>query len=112
MNLGIENLESKYCVVLTTYNKEEIGKKIIDALLLNKLAACIQVSNLKSYYNWKGNINCDDENLLIIKTKTILYNDVEQVIRDNHNYELPEIIVLPISNGFSDYLSWIDSECR
>lgn len=104
--------DNDYCVVLTTYSNEDIGKKIITSLLESKLAACIQVQSIESFYHWKGEINCDNEKLLLIKTKKSLYDNLEKTILIHHDYETPEIILLPIEAGFSGYLDWINEECN
>ncbi len=100
-----------YCIVLTTFSDDVIGKKIIDSLISKHLAACIQVLPIESYYHWKGEVNCDNEKLVLIKTKNALYDAVEKDILQNHDYETPEIIKLPIDAGFSGYLGWMDEEC-
>ena len=104
-------MKEKYCLVITTYADEENGKKIIDALLTERLAACVQVMPIQSYYHWQGKIANDDEKLLLIKTKSSLYTKVEKAIIAHHAYELPEVIQLPISAGFSGYLNWLNKEC-
>ncbi|MDU9048613.1 MAG: divalent-cation tolerance protein CutA [Candidatus Electrothrix sp. Rat3] len=104
-------MEENYCLVITTYADEENGKKIIDALLTERLAACVQVMPIQSYYHWQGKITTDDEKLLLIKTKSSLYTKVEKAIITLHDYELPEVIQLPISAGFSGYLNWLEKEC-
>jgi periplasmic divalent cation tolerance protein len=101
-----------YCVVLTTFSKEETGEKIISSLLTKKLAACIQVQKISSYYWWNGHVANDPESLLFIKTKCNLYEEVEKDILTNHDYEVPEIIKLPIENGFLGYLNWMDGVCN
>ncbi|MCI5220335.1 MAG: divalent-cation tolerance protein CutA [Candidatus Electrothrix sp. LOE2] len=104
-------MEKKYCLVITTYADEENGRKIIDALLSERLAACVQVLPIQSYYHWQGKIAGDEEKLLLIKTKSSLYPKVEKAIIAHHAYELPEVIQLPISAGFSGYLNWLEKEC-
>lgn len=104
-------MKEKYCLVITTYAGEENGKKIIDTLLTERLAACVQVMPIQSYYHWQGEIANDDEKLLLIKTKSSLYTKVEKAIIAHHAYELPEVIQLPISAGFSGYLNWLEKEC-
>ncbi|MEC6813489.1 divalent-cation tolerance protein CutA [Photobacterium toruni] len=100
-----------YCVIVTTFSDDENGQIIINALLEQRLAACIQVMPIKSYYHWKQKINCDQEQQIIIKTKTKLFEQVKALIEQYHRYETPEIIQLPITNGSVDYLSWIDQSC-
>ncbi|MCI5144629.1 MAG: divalent-cation tolerance protein CutA, partial [Candidatus Electrothrix sp. AR3] len=66
---------------------------------------------IQSFYHWQGKVNCDDEKLMLIKTKRSLYPEVEQLILRWHTYDTPEIILLPIENGFSGYLDWLSQVC-
>lgn len=105
-------MKNEYCIILTTFSDEAIGEKIINSLIEKRLAACIQVQDIKSYYPWKGKVNCDTEKLLFIKTKKELYASIEKDILSNHDYDIPEIIEVPIDSGFSGYLNWISEECK
>ncbi|MCQ1058835.1 divalent-cation tolerance protein CutA [Photobacterium sp. DNB23_23_1] len=100
------------CVVMTTFSDGAIGEKIIHSLIEKRLAACVQVQSIESYYHWQGKVAKDQEKLVIIKTTSALYAQVEADILANHDYETPEIIQLPITAGYRDYLQWIESECR
>ena len=66
----------------------------------------------KSFYKWNGKIQKDREKLLFIKTKNSLYKKIEQEIKKLHDYEIPEIIKIDISDGLPSYLSWIDEVCK
>ena len=101
-------MKTKYSVVITTTSNKEEAEKIAQVLLKEKLAACIQVSNIKSYYTWKDSINADEEFQLSIKCKSEDYNEIENCIKVNHSYEVPEIIQIAIEQGHPDYLNWID----
>lgn len=103
---------SPYCVVMTTFADEEVGESIIHSLIEKRLAACVQVQSIESYYHWQGKVNKDKEKLVVIKTTEALYLQVEADILANHDYETPEIIRLPITAGYADYLAWIQAECR
>ncbi|WP_299013218.1 divalent-cation tolerance protein CutA [uncultured Photobacterium sp.] len=105
-------MEHEYCVVMTTFANEVIGKKIINSLIEKRLAACVQVQAVESYYHWEGKVNFDHEKLVMIKTKTSLYDQVEADILANHDYDTPEIIQMPVTAGFTDYLNWIKDECK
>ena len=99
-----------YIIVLTTCNSSEIASSIADSLVSNKLAACVNiVKGIESVYQWQGKIEHDKEILLIIKTKQALFSQVEQHIQERHDYELPEIIAVPIKAGEKNYLNWIQS---
>ena len=97
-----------YCVVITTCGSSEEGEKLASQLVESKLAACVQLSSITSYYRWEGKVNRDPEYKLLIKTRKALYDQVENFIKENHSYDVPEIIELPIQSGSKEYLSWID----
>lgn len=101
-------LETPYCVVLTTTSSEEHAEDLAKKLVAQKLAACVQVQQIKSYYLWKGEACHVPECLLYIKARTAQYQALEDFIRAHHSYEAPEIIQLPITAGLSGYLRWID----
>ncbi|USH05055.1 divalent-cation tolerance protein CutA [Grimontia kaedaensis] len=100
-----------YVVVMTTFADNNIGKRIIESLLEKKLAACVQVLPIQSYYHWQGKIASDIEKQVMIKTKKSLYKDVEAEICRLHDYDVPEVIQLPIETGLGAYLGWISESC-
>ncbi|MDR3644144.1 MAG: divalent-cation tolerance protein CutA [Clostridia bacterium] len=102
---------SDYAVVLTACGAATAGK-IAEALVRGGLAACVQKLPVESTYRWKGEIETAQEVLLLIKIKNADYAAVEQAIRALHDYEIPEIIALPVAQGFAGYLSWIDEVTR
>ena len=105
-------MNEEYCIVITTFADDENGKKIIDSLISDRLAACVQVFPAQCYYRWKGEVRCDAEKLVLIKTKRSLYSEIQESIIANHEYDTPEVIQIPIENGLPGYLDWITEECR
>jgi periplasmic divalent cation tolerance protein len=97
----------KPCVVLTTAASDTIVEAIAEKLLGAQLAACIQVSPIRSYYVWKGAIAKDSEQLLLIKARSEDYAQIEAAIRSVHDYDVPEIIRLDIAEGSKPYLDWL-----
>lgn len=63
---------------------------------------------IESIYSWKGRIEKAEEILCAIKTKEELYGGVERIIKENHSYEVPEIIAVPIVKGSDEYLNWLN----
>jgi periplasmic divalent cation tolerance protein len=59
---------------------------------------------------WQGKIDYTDEALLIVKTKSPLLEELIELVKRNHSYDVPEIIALPIIGGNRDYLQWLDDE--
>ena len=101
-----------YCVVLSTTGSQEEAEKIACVLLENHAAACVQTTPIVSLYRWKGKVERSGEIRLLIKTTDAQYHRVESLIRENHSYEVPQIIKLPISAGLPEYLDWISEEAK
>ncbi|PIA56292.1 hypothetical protein AQUCO_00700552v1 [Aquilegia coerulea] len=100
-------------VVYVTVPNTESGKKLAASIVKEKLAACVnRVPGIESVYEWKGEIQTDSEELLIIKTRESLLNPLTDHIKANHEYDLPEVIALPILGGNLPYLEWIKNSTR
>ncbi len=95
-------------VVLVTCGSEEEALKIANALVEDRLAACVNlVAPIRSVYRWEGKIWDEKEWLLIIKTQKHRFEELEKKVKSLHSYSVPEIISLSITEGSSAYLSWI-----
>lgn len=100
-------------VVINTVPNDETAQVIASGLIERNLAACVQVLNpCQSFYRWEGKVEVDKEVLLIIKTTETAYKNVESFILNNHSYDVPEIIALPIKKGLPDYLNWLAQEVK
>lgn len=104
----IKRMKTKYALIMTTTNTKKNAKKIIYALLKKKIAACIQLFPIESFYTWEGKVDNDKEFILFIKSKARLYNQIEKTILKKHTYTTPEIIQVPIKKGARAYFSWIE----
>ena len=73
------------------------------------LAACVNIlPGVESVYRWQGEIERDDEILLLIKSDTAHFGALEDTISNLHPYEVPEILAVPVEAGHQPYLEWID----
>jgi len=101
---------NNYILVLTSCNSSEIASLIADSLVNRKLAACVNImQGVESVYQWQGQIEHAEEFLLLIKSQHSLFLPLKQAIQELHDYELPEIIAVPIEAGEQNYLDWIQS---
>jgi len=103
----------KAFVVLVTTPNRKTSEKLSKGLIHNKLAACVNtLPGLKSRYWWKGKIETAREELLLIKTNQSRLLKLIRWLKENHPYEICEIVALPISAGHKSYLNWIDQSVR
>ncbi len=100
-------MTGSYCVILTTAGSQDEADRLAELLVSRRLAACVQIANIASTYIWKGKVTQSAEFLLLIKTAASRYQEVETAIVENHSYEIPEIIQLPVEQGLDRYLGWI-----
>ncbi|MGO9134047.1 MAG: divalent-cation tolerance protein CutA [Methylovirgula sp.] len=98
-----------YAVLLVTAPDRAAAKALAQDLVTRHLAACVQMLPIDSVYEWQGKVEEATEILLLCKIRRQDYAEIEAAILKQHSYETPEIVMLPIEAGFSDYLSWIDS---
>ena len=100
-------------IILTTAGSHEEARKIANALVERKLAACVNiVAQIESIYRWEGKVESAEEWLLIIKTTSGAFDRVRDAIQELHSYDLPECISISIDDGSAEYLRWIDAEVR
>jgi periplasmic divalent cation tolerance protein len=105
-----DRMNSEFLLVLCTCPTRSAATVIATALLEERIAACVnQVPGIKSMYRWDGRVEHDDEELLLIKTTSQMFPQVEATIGKLHPYELPEIIGVPLAAGSEAYLNWIKS---
>jgi periplasmic divalent cation tolerance protein len=97
-----------YSTVITTVGDREQARRLAAEILSARLAACVQIVPIESFYAWKGELVEDTEVLLLIKTRDERYDDLERAIRSRHPYEIPEVVALRIERGLPEYLAWID----
>ena len=98
----------KYIIVTTLCNKEEIANKIIDTLLEKKLIVGSQVNKVHSKYWWNNKLEECDEYKLEFRTKETIFNEIENEIKQIHDYEVAEISYYEIKNASKDFFDWID----
>lgn len=101
---------NEFCLVMTATDQEAHADSLAAQLVEARLAACVQVQAIKSFYEWQGRPEVAREWLLMIKTREPLYGELERFIRAHHHYETPEVVCLPITAGAADYLAWVRAQ--
>lgn len=103
-------MTTDYQVIFCTVPELDFAQKCARELLSKKLVACVNIlPAMTSIYVWQGEIETAQEHLLIIKAHSNQYGEIENWLKSNHPYEIPEIVALPIQQSLPDYLNWISS---
>jgi periplasmic divalent cation tolerance protein len=98
-----------YCMVITTLPTREEAENLAEGILANRLAACVQMMDIRSFFLWEVALQREDEVALHIKTTEARYSGLESYILEYHPYDVPEIIRLPVNGGLPGYLGWLDT---
>jgi periplasmic divalent cation tolerance protein len=100
-------------LVLTTVAADADPEPLARTLVDERLAACVNVlPPMRSIYRWKGRIDADREQQLLIKTTADRLEALEARLRALHPYEVPELLVLAVAGGAEAYLAWLEESTR
>ncbi|HPA17672.1 MAG TPA: divalent-cation tolerance protein CutA [Verrucomicrobiae bacterium] len=109
----MEKVTGDIRVVLISVPDIGSGVGLARALLEERAVACVNLmQGVESLYWWEGRIEQSAEILLVAKTVAGALESVERVVRENHPYECPEILALPVAEGAGRYLSWLRESVR
>jgi len=97
-------------VVFISLPRDE-ARNLAKRLVEQRLAACVNIiPKIESYFWWDSKVEHDEEALLIVKTTVQKFVAMRLWVQENHPYDVPEIIALPISEGLSEYMDWVKKE--
>ena len=99
-----------YIIIKTTFENKKDAELIAKKVLDNNLAACIQLSEIESYYKWDGKTKRASEYKAEIKTLSKNYKKIEDLISENHKYKIPEIVAYKLNKGSRKYFDWMKGE--
>jgi periplasmic divalent cation tolerance protein len=68
------------------------------------------VPKISSRFWWQGKLESAEESLLIVKTRASVLDEVVNLVKKHHSYDVPEVVALPIIGGNEDYLEWMGKE--
>ena len=101
---------SEPLVVLITTGSQDEAEQIAQALVADMLAACVNIlPGVTSVYRWEGQVQRDQEWLLLAKSRHDVLDRLIERVRALHSYDVPEIVALPLAGGSEPYLRWLDA---
>ncbi|MBW8744431.1 MAG: divalent-cation tolerance protein CutA [Sphingomonas sp.] len=105
-------MASRAILILSTAATRDEAARIAEALVADRLAACVQLSPIESWYRWQGEVEHAPETRLHIKTMAHLADAATQRLKALHSYAMPEVVVTALESGSADYLAWIEASVR
>ncbi|AIU87197.1 divalent cation tolerance protein CutA [Pectobacterium odoriferum] len=100
-------------VILCTAPDDACAQRLADSLLETRLAACVTLlPGARSRYYWEGKLEQQSEVQMLIKSDTSHQQALLTHLKQQHPYDTPELLVLPVSGGNSDYLTWLNASLR
>jgi len=100
-------------IVLCTCPDPQTAASLAEGLVTRQLAACVNIlPAVRSVYRWQGRVEQADETQLIIKSSRTAWPHLEQFILEQHPYEVPEILAIPVAAGLPAYLKWLEDACE
>jgi periplasmic divalent cation tolerance protein len=98
-------------VVFVSIPRDE-ARAMARKLVEERLAACANIiPQIESFFWWEEKVQEDKESLIILKTSQSQVERLITYVRDNHPYDVPEVITLPLAEGLPDYIDWVIEEC-
>src|SRR5688500_7809297 len=100
-------------IVLTTAPNESEASDLAHRIVEEKLAACVQIlPKMTSVYFWEGKVQTESEHLLLIKTLEEEFDALSKFLRENHSYDVPEIVAIEADKVSEDYSQWLGDYIR
>ncbi len=104
-----EGVEDPIVVLMTASDREEAGR-IAEMLIRERFAGCVQIlPEMQSIYRWQGEVASESEVLLIAKTTSARFDELDLAVREIHSYETPEIVALSVNAISGPYLEWLQA---
>jgi periplasmic divalent cation tolerance protein len=104
---------TSFAVVLVTAPDLKTARALAQAVLQERLAACVNlVPKIESHYWWQGKLERAGETLMVLKTTRAKLAALERRLLARHPYDTAEVLVLPLRAGSARYLDWLADSVR
>ncbi|MET9398339.1 divalent-cation tolerance protein CutA [Kitasatospora sp. NPDC002965] len=99
-----------FVVVTTTHDDEAKARTLAADVVRARLAACAQVYPIRSVYWWEGEVQEGAEWRIDFKTRAALAGPLARFVEEEHEYDTPEVVGVPVVTGSAAYLDWVNAE--
>lgn len=105
--------DMEFCQAVVTFDDREKADALARILVEERLAACAQIDGpIESVFWWEGKAQTETEWRMEVKTRTALLDAVSARVNELHDYDVPQVVAVPIVGGLPAYLDWIRDETQ
>lgn len=98
-------------ILLSNFPDADTARKAVRTLVEERLIACGNIApGVESIYEWKGKLETTAEVMVVCKTTAESAAPAQERLRSLHPYEVPEILQVPVSDGWPDYFAWVAAQ--
>ena len=106
-------MSTEVVIILSNFPDADAARKAVRTLVEERLVACGNlIPGVESIYEWKGKMEASAEVMVLCKTTGLRAAEAQARLRALHPYEVPEILRIPVAEGWPDYLAWVAAQCR
>jgi periplasmic divalent cation tolerance protein len=85
------------------------ARKISRYLVQERYVACAQIIPwIESVFMWNNQLDTVQESKIVFKSRLTNYEKIKEIIKENCNYEVPEITYIIIDGGNQEYMEWMN----
>jgi periplasmic divalent cation tolerance protein len=96
-------------MVTTTVGSMADARRLAQAVVQARLAACVQVEVITSHYHWQGALQEEHEWRLACKTLPRATGALLALLESLHPYSLPQLVVQALQ-ATPAYVRWVEGE--
>ncbi|OSQ37851.1 divalent-cation tolerance protein CutA [Thalassospira mesophila] len=105
--------EAKLVMLYVTVPDMACGKAIARSAVSHKLAACANILPvMTAIYQWQGVLEEGNEAVLLLKTRQTLVVALMEHVVNQHPYDTPCIMELPLGRINGGYATWLTAQLQ
>ena len=102
----------KQVLYMLTCVDEAEAKKIAEALVDNRYAACVKMMPVQSTFRWEGGVQHTPEVLLLIESTDEAFESINATVKKLHSYDQYVLNQVDIPRSNDGVYEWIKEDVR
>ncbi|HEX9678795.1 divalent-cation tolerance protein CutA [Nitrososphaera sp.] len=99
--------KQKGVIIISTFANEEAARGVSKKLVEMGLAACANLTPVRSIYTWRGRVEDQGECMAFFKTTQSSAKALKKEIAKLHPYDVPEVVEVKMADASKPYMEWL-----